>query len=55
MTDTSKAARIARRQARRDLVRMGRRTARAMLLAGDFDAMPTHERAIRRTEGMRDR
>jgi hypothetical protein len=49
MTDTSKAARIARRQARRDIVRMGRREARRMIFAGDFDAMPTHERAVRRT------
>jgi hypothetical protein len=49
MTDTSKAARRMRRQVRRGIVKRGRLTARAMILAGDFDAMPTHERAVRRT------
>jgi hypothetical protein len=55
MTYTSKAARKARRSQRRGFIKAGRHEARAMILAGAFDAMPSTERAVRRSERMRDR
>jgi hypothetical protein len=50
MTNTSKAARKARRAQRRNIVRTSRREARRLLLAGAFDTMASFDAMVRRTE-----
>ena len=50
MTDTSKAARKARRAQRATIIRTGRRVARTMIHTGRFDDMASFDAMTRRTE-----
>jgi hypothetical protein len=50
MTDTSRAARKARRSQRRTIIRTGRREAVTMIRTGRFDDMASFDAMTRRTE-----